>query len=76
VRLLEKSVLLNSDHTTPSLGKNVKCFSIRRSRGEAALREPFKIRGFTFPQKRKSWTCRIDLWLPRGRRRERGGWGA
>ena len=24
----------------------------------------------TFPQKRKSWSWRIDLWLPRGKRRE------
>ena len=24
----------------------------------------------TFPQKRKSWTWRIDLWLPRGKGRE------
>ena len=28
---------------------------------------------WTFPQKRKSWTWRIDLWLPRGR--EWCGWG-
>ena len=25
---------------------------------------------WTFPQRRKSWTWRIDLWLPRGRGRE------
>ena len=28
------------------------------------------------PQRRKSWTWRIDLWLPRGRGREWDGWGA
>ena len=28
----------------------------------------------TFPQKRKSWTWRIDLWLPRGRWREWKDW--
>ena len=31
-----------------------------------------------FPQKRKSWTWRIDLWLPRGKGREWEGleaWG-
>ena len=30
----------------------------------------------TFPQKGKSWIQRIDLWLPRGRGREWGGWVA
>ena len=30
----------------------------------------------TFPQKRKSWTWRIDLWLPRGKRKEWGELGA
>jgi len=30
----------------------------------------------TFPQKRKSWTWRTGLWLPRGREMEWGGWGA
>ena len=29
-----------------------------------------------FHRKEKSWTCRIDLWLPGGRGRERHGWGA
>ena len=29
----------------------------------------------TFPQKRKSWTWRTDLWLPRGRGREWDGLG-
>ena len=31
-----------------------------------------------FPQKRKSWTWRIDLWLPKGKGRELvrlGAWG-
>ena len=31
---------------------------------------------WTFPQKRKSWTWRIDLWLPDGRGREWEGSGA
>ena len=30
----------------------------------------------TFPQKRKSWTSRIDLWLPEGRGKEWEGSGA
>ena len=30
----------------------------------------------TFPQKRKSWTWRVDLWLPGGKGREWDGWGA
>ena len=30
----------------------------------------------TFPQKLKSWTWRIDLWLPRGRGEEWEGLGA
>ena len=30
---------------------------------------------WTFPQKRKSRTWRIDLWLPGGRGREWEGWG-
>ena len=32
-------------------------------------------RNGNFPKKRKSWTWRIDLWLPRGKGREWDGLG-
>ena len=33
------------------------------------------IKKLVFPQKRKSWTWRTDLWLPRGKGREWDGLG-